>query len=394
MAEVTEKDVLGALATVADPDRKKDIVSLGMVSGLTLKGGHVSFAIEVDAERGPRLEPLRKAAEKAVDALPGVLTVSVVLTAERDGHAGHGHDHGHNHDHDHDHGHGGHGHAHGGHGGRGPAPGQEEPLMPGVKTIIAVASGKGGVGKSTTAVNLALALKSRGLSVGMFDADIFGPSQPRMLGVSGAQPVSKDGESMEAVEAYGMKVMSIGFLVPEDSPVVWRGPMVMGALEQMMRQVNWGELDVLIVDMPPGTGDTQLTMTQRVPLTGAVIVSTPQDIALLDARKGLNMFRQVNVPVLGIIENMSYYNCPNCGHEAHIFGHGGAKFEAVRLSTDFLGELPLDIDIRTTSDDGRPIVVSQPDGPLALAYKAIAEKLWDKVQLLQSAKKGPKIVMQ
>jgi ATP-binding protein involved in chromosome partitioning len=259
---------------------------------------------------------------------------------------------------------------------------------------VAVASGKGGVGKSTTAVNLALALKGMGLSVGMFDADIFGPSQPRLLGVSGAQPTSNDGQSMDPVEAYGLKVMSIGFLVPEDTPVVWRGPMVMGALEQMMRQVQWGELDILIVDMPPGTGDTQLTMTQRVPLTGAVIVSTPQDIALLDARKGLNMFRQVNVPVLGIIENMSYYRCPSCGHEAHIFGHGGAKFEAVRLSTDFLGELPLDIDIRTTSDEGRPIVASQPTSPHAQAYRDIAEKLWDKVQLLQSSKKGPKIVMQ
>jgi ATP-binding protein involved in chromosome partitioning len=308
-----------------------------------------------------------------------VLTVSAVLTAQRDAQAEH--EHGHRHEHGHSHGHG---HAHG----------EEEPLMPGVKAIVAVASGKGGVGKSTTAVNLALALKSMGLSVGMFDADIFGPSQPRMLGVSGAQPTSSDGQNMDPVEAYGLKVMSIGFLVPEDSPVVWRGPMVMGALEQMMRQVQWGELDVLIVDMPPGTGDTQLTMTQRVPLTGAVIVSTPQDIALLDARKGLNMFRQVNVPVLGIIENMSYYSCPQCGHEAHIFGHGGAKFEAVRLSTDFLGELPLDIDIRTTSDDGQPIVVSKPESPHAIAYKAIAAKIWDKVQMLQSTKKGPKIVMQ
>ncbi|MDR3437677.1 iron-sulfur cluster carrier protein ApbC [Telmatospirillum sp.] len=385
MAEITEKDVLEALGTVFDPERQQDIVSLGMISGLTIKGGHVVFAIEVDPERGPHLEPLRKAAEDAVNALPGVLTVSAVLTAQ---HAAHGHDH----DHGHDHGHGGHGHAHGGHEGHGHA--AEEPLMPGVKAIIAVASGKGGVGKSTTAVNLALALQSLGLSVGMFDADIFGPSQPRMLGVSGAQPTSPDGQSINPIEAFGLKVMSIGFLVPEDSPVVWRGPMVMGALEQMMRQVQWGELDVLVVDMPPGTGDTQLTMTQRVPLTGAVIVSTPQDIALLDARKGLNMFRQVNVPVLGIIENMSYYICPNCGHEAHIFGHGGAKFEAVKLSTDFLGEIPLDIDIRTTSDEGQPIVVSKPESPHAQAYKDIAGKIWDKVQLLKTSKKGPKIVME
>ena len=370
MAKVSEKDVLKALGTVQDPDRHQDIVSLGMISGLAVKDGHVAFAIEVDPQRGPRLEPLRKSAEQAVYALAGVNTVSAVLTAERAPAAPQG----------------GHGHSH--------AHAQPEaPLLPQVKAIIAVASGKGGVGKSTTAVNLALALQSLGLAVGMFDADIFGPSQPRMLGVSGAQPRSPDGQRIDPIEAFGLKVMSMGFLVPEDSPVVWRGPMVMGALEQMLRDVNWGELDVLVVDMPPGTGDTHLTMTQKVPLTGAVIVSTPQDIALLDARKGLNMFRKVNVPVLGIIENMSTYHCPNCGHEAHIFGHGGARLEAAKLSTDFLGELPLAIDIRTTSDEGQPITVSQPDGPHAKAYKAIAEKVWAKIGVLQGAKKGPKIVM-
>jgi len=370
MAKLSDKDVLAALSKVADPDRGGDLVSLGMIDGLAVKDGHVAFAIKVDPERGPKLEPLRKAAEKAVNDLPGVLTVSAVLTAERAAGQGHGHSHGHS------------------HGNAAPAP-----LMPHVKAIIAVSSGKGGVGKSTTATNLALSFKAMGLSVGILDADVFGPSQPRLLGVPGAQPFSPDGNTMEPIDAYGMKVMSIGFLVPEDSPVVWRGPMVMGALEQMMRDVHWGELDVLVVDMPPGTGDTQLTMTQKVPLTGAVIVSTPQDIALLDTRKGLNMFRKVNVPVLGIIENMSTYFCPNCGHEEHIFGHGGAKAEAAKLSADFLGELPLDIAIRTTSDEGRPITVSQPDGPHAKAYRAIAEKVWAKAQILLSAQKGPKIVM-
>ena len=369
MPQLTEKDVLAALSGVQDPDRGRDVVSLGMISGLTLKGGHVAFAIEVAPERGPALEPLRKAAERAVESLPGVLTVSAVLTAQRPAPQGHGHGHGH-------------------------APGQEAPLLPEVKAIIAVASGKGGVGKSTTATNLALAFKAMGLAVGMFDADVFGPSQPRMLGVADAKPVATADDRLNPVEAYGIKVMSLGFLVPEDNPIVWRGPMVMGALEQMLRDVNWGKLDVLVVDMPPGTGDTQLTMTQRVPLTGAVIVSTPQDIALLDARKGLNMFRKVEVPVLGIIENMSTYHCPNCGHEAHIFGHGGARAEAAKLSADFLGELPLDIDIRTTADAGRPITVSQPDGPHAQAYRAIAAKVWDKAQMLLSARKGPKIVIE
>jgi ATP-binding protein involved in chromosome partitioning len=366
MAQLSDKDVIAALSKVPDPDRGGDLVSLGMISGLAVKDGHVAFAIEVDPERGPKLEPLRKAAEKVVHDLPGVITVSAVLTAEKKAPQGHGHGHSHGH-----------------------AP--EAPLLPGVKAIIAVSSGKGGVGKSTTATNLALAFKSMGLTVGMLDADVFGPSQPRLLGVSGVQAVSPDGNILEPVEAYGIKVMSIGFLVPEDSPVVWRGPMVMGALEQLMRDVNWGKLDVLVVDMPPGTGDTQLTMTQKVPLTGAVIVSTPQDIALLDTRKGLNMFRKVNVPVLGIIENMSTYFCPNCGHEAHIFGHGGAKIEAAKMSADFLGELPLDIDIRTTSDEGKPIVVSQPDGPHAKAYQAIAAKVWEKAEVLLAAKKGPKI---
>ena len=367
MAEVSEARVREALQGVVDPDRGGDIVSLGMVSGLTVKGGHVAFAIEVDSARGPHLEPLRQAAERAVHGLAGVLTVSAVLTAERSQPA-----------HDHHHGHG-----------HGPAS-APAPLLPQVKAIIAVASGKGGVGKSTTSTNLALALSQLGLAVGLFDADVFGPSMPRMLGIEG-QPVSPDGQTMLPMEGHGIKCMSMGFLVAEETPIVWRGPMVMGALQQLLRDVQWGPLDVMVIDMPPGTGDTQLTICQSLPLTGAVIVSTPQDIALLDARKGLNMFRKVDVPVLGLIENMSYYLCPSCGHEAHIFGHGGAKAEAARLSADFLGEIPLDIQIRETSDQGTPIVVSQPDSPHAQAYRAIAAKVWEKAQAILAASKGPKI---
>ncbi len=366
MAEVTEKQVLAALKAIIDPDRKADIVSLGMVSGVVIRNDHVSCAIQVTPERGPHMEPLRKAAEDAVKALDGVKGATVVLTAERDVHGGPK---------------GGHAH---------PQPAETAPLLPHVKSIIAVASGKGGVGKSTTATNLALALSQMGLKVGLFDADIYGPSMPRMLGIEG-DPVSPDGQTLLPMENYGIKCMSIGFLVPEDSPIIWRGPMVMGALQQLLRDVRWGELDVMVIDMPPGTGDTQLTMSQTVPLTGAVIVSTPQDIALLDARKGLNMFRKVDVPVLGIVENMSYYICPQCNHEAHIFGHGGAKAEAARLECDFLGEIPLDIEIRETSDRGEPIVISKPTSPHAKAYRQIAEKVWEKAQAIIASRKGPKI---
>ncbi|MCA1910082.1 MAG: iron-sulfur cluster carrier protein ApbC [Magnetospirillum sp.] len=373
MAGINENQVIDALKSIVDPDKGADIVSLGMVSGVVVKDGHVAFAIEVEPERGPHLEPLRKAAEKVVHDLAGVVTVSAVLTAERHVHGGPKGGHG-----------GGHGHGHG-------QPGQDRPLLPDVKAIIAVASGKGGVGKSTTATNLAMALSQMGLKVGLFDADIYGPSMPRMLGIEG-EPVSPDGQTLLPMESYGVKCMSIGFLVPEDSPIIWRGPMVMGAIQQLLRDVHWGELDVMVIDMPPGTGDTQLTISQNLPLTGAVIVSTPQDIALLDARKGLNMFRKVDVPVLGVIENMSYYVCPKCGDEAHIFGHGGAKAEAAKLSCDFLGEVPLDIVIRETADRGEPIVVSKPSSPHAKAYRDIAKKVWDKVELIQGGgKKGPKI---
>jgi len=356
MSAVTEPQILDALRQVIDPDKGSDIVSLRMVSGLVIRDGNVAFAVEVESERGPRLEPLRKAAEKAVEALPGVLSVTAVLT------------------------------------GQAPPRGRAAPqpaaapagvrgqrgAVPGVGAIVAVASGKGGVGKSTLAANLALGLRANGLKVGVLDADIYGPSMPRMLGISG-RPRSRDGKTLIPMENYGLKCMSMGFLVPEDTPMIWRGPMVMSALQQMLREVEWGELDIMIADMPPGTGDAQLTMAQQVPLAGAVIVSTPQDIALLDARKGLNMFRKVDVPVLGIVENMSYFLCPHCGGRSEIFSHGGAREEAARLGTEFLGEVPLDLKIRETSDGGTPITVADPDNPYALVFRQMAARIWDKV---------------
>ena len=382
MDQVTESRILDALRTVRDPDRGGDIVSLGMISGLVIKNGNVGFAIEVDPNRGPHLEPLRKAAEKAVEALPGVVSVTAVLTAHREAPQGAPRE----------------APAAPGGGQRPRAGGPQRPgagkaLVPGVRSIVAVASGKGGVGKSTCAVNLALGLASLGLKVGMLDADIYGPSQPRMMGVSG-RPTSTDGRTLQPMQNYGVKVMSMGFMVAEDTPMIWRGPMVMSALQQMLRDVDWGELDILVVDMPPGTGDAQLTMAQQVPLSGAVIISTPQDIALLDARKGLNMFRKVDVPVLGIIENMSYHVCRNCGHREDIFSHGGARREAERLGTEFLGELPLDIVIRETSDSGRPIVVSDPDSEHGRAYRRIAARVWDKLSQQAGARPAPKIVIQ
>jgi ATP-binding protein involved in chromosome partitioning len=359
MAEVTERDIRAALATVRDPERGGDLVSLGMISGIVIRNGNVGFAIEVEPERGPRLEPLRRAAEAAVEALPGVLSVSAVLTAEAKPPPR-----------------------------PQPAPAARTSLVPGCKAIVAVASGKGGVGKSTVAANLALALRANGLSVGVLDADIYGPSMPRMLGIAG-RPRSADGKILQPMENYGLKVMSIGFLVPEDTAMIWRGPMVMSALQQMLRDVDWGELDIMIVDMPPGTGDAQLTMAQQVTLAGAVIVSTPQDIALIDARRGLTMFNKVSVPVLGIIENMSYFVCPHCGGRSEIFAHGGARREAARLGTEFLGEVPLDLNIRETSDGGAPIVVSQPASPHALTFREIAGRLWQKLAGDEAALKPP-----
>jgi ATP-binding protein involved in chromosome partitioning len=389
---VTEAQILDALRGVALPPegsyRGGDVVGAGMVNGLALRDGHVAFALEVDPKDGSKLEPVRKAAEQAVMQLPGVLSVSAVLTAHR---AAQGHQAqaqaaqrptGPGHQHSHQHGHA-HGHA---------QPGGGKLSLPGVKHIVAVASGKGGVGKSTTAVNLALALHAMGLKVGLLDADVYGPSQPRMMGISG-KPSSKDGKIMEPMQNHGIKVMSMGFLIEEETPMIWRGPMVMSAVTQMLRDVNWGELDVLVCDLPPGTGDTQLTMAQNVPLSGAVIVSTPQDIALLDAKKGLNMFRKVDVPVLGIIENMSYFACPHCGEVTEIFAHGGARKEAERFGVDFLGEIPLALAIRETSDEGKPIVVSQPNSEHARAYRAIAEAVWIKLTATQP-RQGPRIVVQ
>jgi len=357
VSAVTQDQVLAALRQVMDPDRQRDIVSLGMVSVPAIREGHVTFAIEVDAERGSKLEPLRKAAERAVERIPGVLSVSAVLTAEaKPGTRANAQ-------------------PQAMHGGARAAHGSGKALIPGVKTIVAVASGKGGVGKSTLAANLALAAAANGLKIGLLDADIYGPSMPRMLGIAG-KPQSRDGRVLEPMENHGIKVMSMGFLVPEDTPMIWRGPMVMSAIQQMLRDVNWGELDMLVVDLPPGTGDAQLTMAQQVPLSGAVIVSTPQDIALLDARKGLNMFRKVDVPVLGIVENMSYFRCPRCGERSEIFSHGGAKREAEKLGTEFLGEVPLDIRIRETSDDGHPIVIAEPESEHAKLFRDMARRIW------------------
>lgn len=383
MAVVSEEQVLKALGTVKDPDRGTDVVSLGMISGLTVKGGNVAFALEVDPSRGAALEPMRQAAEKAVDSLPGVTSVTAMLTAHRaPPKLGGGHDHkGHDHK----------GHSHGPAPAAAPPPKPAKIGVPGVRAIIAVASGKGGVGKSTTSVNLALGMAANGLRVGLLDADIYGPSLPRMMGLSG-KPETADGKVLRPLVRHGVKVMSMGFMVAEETPMIWRGPMVMGAIQQMLRDVAWGELDVLVVDMPPGTGDAQLSLSQNVPLAGAVIVSTPQDIALLDARKGLNMFRRVDVPVLGIVENMSYFCCPNCGHRSDIFSHGGARAEADKLGIDFLGEVPLDIAIRETSDGGDPIVVSQPDSEHAKVYRAIAARVWDKISI-GSGRAAPRIVI-
>lgn len=391
MAEVSVAKIEETLQKVMDPNSGKDIVSAGMVTGLQTRDGHVAFAIEVDPAKGAEMEPLRKQAEEAVFAMENVLTATVVLTAEKKAGSGdQSHDHGHSHPHPRDQ------KTQPGQPAGRPAGGTPAPaLLPNVKSIIAVASGKGGVGKSTTSVNLALGLAAGGRKVGLLDADIYGPSMPRMMGISG-RPSSADGKTLDPMENFGIKVMSMGFLVEEDTPMIWRGPMVQSALEQMMRDVNWGELDVLVVDMPPGTGDIQLTMAQKVPLTGAVIVSTPQDIALLDARKGLNMFRKVDVPVFGLVENMSYYVCPKCGDRAEIFGHGGAKTEADRMGMDFLGEVPLHISIRETSDGGTPIVSSDPDSEHAKAYKSIADRVWDKIESSLDSKgsTGPNIVFQ
>ena len=329
------------------------------MEGVELRGGLVQVSLLTDRAHAAAMEPVRRAVEALLGRRPGITNASAVLTAHKappaaaPAAAGPGHGHGHGH-------------------------GQKPPLLlPDVKAIVAVASGKGGVGKSTVAVNLAVSLARAGHRTGLLDADIYGPSLPRMMGLSRKPEVR--GDKMIPLQAWGLSCMSIGFLVDEETPMIWRGPMVMGALEQMMGQVEWGALDILVVDMPPGTGDAQLTMAQRVSLTGAVIVSTPQDIALIDARRGVRMFERVHVPVLGLVENMSFFCCPACGHRAEIFGHGGARKEAARLGTEFLGEVPLLLDIRTASDGGTPIAAAAPDSEGAKAFAAVAERVWEKV---------------
>lgn len=370
---VTREAVLEKLSTIKGPDLEGDIVSLGLVSEIFIADSKVFFSITVPAARAREMEPLRAAAERVVKAMPGVAGAMVALTAEKKG---------------------------GGMENAAPRPVPPRPAapatpprpapqapsghqpgkrgVPGIEAIIAVASGKGGVGKSTTAVNIALGLAANGLKVGVLDADIYGPSMPKLLNIHG-RPQTVDGKILKPMENYGLKVMSMGFLVDEETPMIWRGPMVMSALTQMLREVEWGPLDVLVVDMPPGTGDAQLTMAQQVPLAGAVIVSTPQDLALIDARKGLNMFKKVDVPLLGIVENMSYFVAPDTGKRYDIFGHGGARREAERLGVTFLGEVPLEMGIRESSDAGTPVVVSKPDGQEARTYRDIASKVWERV---------------
>jgi ATP-binding protein involved in chromosome partitioning len=370
---VTQQQVLDGLAKVMSP-RGVALRDAGVLSAITVNDGKVFFSINVDAAEARAWESTRAEAEAAVRAIPGVTVAMIALTAERK--AGstaapqpppHRHAPGVPHVSSH----------------RPPqspvSPMSKQSEIPGVAAVIAVASGKGGVGKSTTALNLALGLRDLGLRVGLLDADIYGPSVPRLTGIR-EKPQLNDDKKMIPIARFGLAIMSIGFLVEEDTAMIWRGPMVMSAITQMLRDVAWGTLDILVVDMPPGTGDAQLTLAQNVPLKGAVIISTPQDLSLIDARRGLAMFRKVNVPVLGIVENMSYFQCPHCGTRSDIFGHGGARHEAERLGVPFLGEIPLHMSIRTTSDSGTPVVESEPDGPYAAIYRAIGAKVRDQLQ--------------
>jgi ATP-binding protein involved in chromosome partitioning len=376
MMAPTKQQVLDSLAKIAGPDGTP-LPSSGKLSDVMVSDGKVFFSITVDAAAVQAWEQVRDRAEAAVRAVPGVQSAMVALTAERIATA------------------------------RPPGPQGARPAapaapagaraaasptgVPGVEAIIAVASGKGGVGKSTTAVNLALGLRDLGLKVGILDADIYGPSLPKLLAIR-EKPQTAGGTRLKPIMRYGLTAMSIGFLIDEETPMIWRGPMVISALTQMLREVEWGALDVMVVDMPPGTGDAQLTMAQQVPLKGAVIVSTPQDLALIDARRGIAMFRKVNVPVLGIIENMSYFLCPQCGTRSDIFSHGGARHEAERLGVPFLGEVPLHMDIREKSDAGLPVVATAPDGPLAAVYRDVAAMVIE--QLKGPTRPPPKIVIE
>jgi ATP-binding protein involved in chromosome partitioning len=349
MPAPTESALLAALQTVVDPNTGRDFVSTRQLRNLRIDGDDVSFEVELGYPAKSQLDGLRKALIAAARGVPGVGNVSPVLTSKVVAHAVQ----------------------------------RGVQLLPRIKNVVAVASGKGGVGKSTTAVNLALALSAEGASVGILDADIYGPSQPMMMGIQG-RPESSDGKTMDPMRNHGLEVISIGFLIDPDQAMIWRGPMATQALDQLLRQTNWGELDYLIVDMPPGTGDIALTLSQRVPLTGAVIVTTPQDIALLDARKGIKMFEKVGVPILGIVENMAVHVCSNCGHVEHVFGEGGGQRLAAEYGMDYLGALPLDLSIRVQADSGRPTVVSDPDGPIAGLYKAMARQV--AVKIAQRAK--------
>jgi ATP-binding protein involved in chromosome partitioning len=349
MPSPTEAALTAALQSVVDPNTGRDFVSQKQLKNLRVDGGDVSFDVELGYPAKSQAPVLRRALIAAARGVAGVENVSVNVTSKIIAHAVQ----------------------------------RGVQLMPNVKNIVAVASGKGGVGKSTTAANLALALAAEGAKVGILDADIYGPSQPMMMGIEG-RPESDDGKTMDPLENYGVQVMSIGFLIEADNPMIWRGPMATQALEQLLRQTNWGDLDYLIVDMPPGTGDIQLTLSQRVPLTGAVIVTTPQDIALLDAQRGLKMFEKVGVPILGIVENMAVHVCSNCGHVEHIFGAEGGKRMATQYGVDYLGALPLNLAIRENADGGRPTVVSDPDGEIATIYKTVARQV--AVKIAQKAK--------
>ena len=374
MLSVTKQQIMDGLAKVMSP-RGVPLTDAGVLSEMAVNDGKVFFSINVDAAEARAWEGVRAQAEAAVRSISGVATAMVALTAERKAGGGtapaqapHRHSHGvqpvstHRPP-------------------QGPASGSpmsKQAEIPGISAIIAVASGKGGVGKSTTALNLALGLRDLGLRVGLLDADIYGPSVPRLTGIR-EKPQLDDSKKMIPIMRFGLAIMSIGFLVEEETAMIWRGPMVMSAITQMLRDVAWGTLDFLVVDMPPGTGDAQLTLAQNVPLKGAIIVSTPQDLALIDARRGLAMFNKVNVPVLGIVENMSFFQCPHCGTRSDIFGHGGARQEAERLAVPFLGEVPLHMSIRANSDSGTPVVESEPDGPHAAIYRAIGKKVRDQV---------------
>jgi ATP-binding protein involved in chromosome partitioning len=363
MTALTADRIRDELKRIAAPDGRGNIVSAGIVSDIAVNGGEVMFALNASPQHMKSMEQLRDVVEKAVKAMPGVTRALVALTAEK------------------------------AKGAEAPTPSTRGGAVPGVKHIIAVASGKGGVGKSTTAINVALGLSTLGLKVAVLDADIYGPSMPKLFGLTG-KPLASDkaGKRMKPMARYGLEVASIGFLVDEDTPMIWRGPMVMSALTQLLREVEWSETDVMVVDMPPGTGDAQLTLAQNTPLSGAIIVSTPQDLALIDARKGLNMFRKVNVPVLGIVENMSYFTCTKCGERHDIFGHGGARKEAERLGVPFLGEVPLDMDVRLRSDRGEPVVATAPDAQHTAIYRDIARQVWATLSTGAMSRPAPRIV--